>query len=243
MGMMKRLGEAIGAAAQAILTSAEDPSHHADNAYDRLADLLQQVKVARKQMAQGRRRLESGAKRLEARIAQLEVEARAHLAASRETEARGALHSRLRVAMELNALRDRIAGVHDEEQSLTQAAQQLTARLDALVGQRELAQARTEAQARIDEALERVAIGPDGLDLTFEDVRRRSELFAADWSAIDSLVGVLEATSGPPLERQLLDLDADDEIERQLSAMKAQTLVAGPDGPATASDLSVEKGD
>ena len=161
--MMKRLRESIVVAAQAILTPAEDPSQDADNAQERLTDLLRQVKEARRQMAQGRRRLESGAKRLGARIDQLEVEARVHLAASRETEARDALHSRLIVEVELKTLKDRIASVFAEEQNLTQAAQQLTSRLDSLIGQRELAQARTEAQARINEALERVAVGPDGL--------------------------------------------------------------------------------
>ena len=60
--MMKRLRESIVVAAQAILTPAEDPSQDADNAHERLTDLLRQVKEARRQMAQGRRRLESGQK-------------------------------------------------------------------------------------------------------------------------------------------------------------------------------------
>jgi phage shock protein A len=222
MAMLKRLRDAIGTATQAILAPAEDPTQGHESAFDRQTDLLRQVQAARKAMAQGRRRLQAGAQRLATRVTQLEDEARAHIVASQETEAREALRRRLLAAVELNALRERIATVEEEESRLAQAAHQLSSRLEALEGQREIARARTQAEERIDRALESVGIGPAGLDLTLEDARRRSELLAADWSAIDRLLGVLEATNGTPLERQLQELDADDEIERQLAAVKAQ---------------------
>lgn len=219
MGLLSNLRMTLDSLAKSVLAPAEDPRENAGGAYQRQLDLMEQIRLALVQVAQARRRLQSSAARLRSRLSGYQEQARTALAAGQDDLARQVLHRRHLAAAEVDALQGRIARLIQEEARLAQAEQQLAVRLDAFQTEREIDQARSDARARIGDVLEQVSNDLARLGLTLAQTRRGAGLEDIDES-FDLLDGILEATGPDASEGSLRRMEAEEQVEAELAALR-----------------------
>lgn len=140
--------------------------------------------------------------------------------------ARLALQRRHVAELELQTLDRQLAEVENEEVTLAMTEQRLSAQIEAFAARQEVIKARfsgAEAQVRINEAVTGVSQDFAELSATLQRAEETTESLQARATAIDRLVrdGDLAAISPTveSLDSLLSQAGADEEVERQLSAL------------------------
>ena len=233
MGLLSRLKVRVGA----LLAPAQDPRQAPRAGCEEQAELLQQVQDALADVSAAKLQLAAHTARLREALPGLEEQARQALAAGREDLARLTLQRRHAAALELRALEERVFEVAQEEQTLLLAERSLAARIEAFRARQEVASARytaAEAQVRIAETLAGVSDGLAQLSGALERTEAKTQYLRARASTLEGLLqpGLDPGLASPPdaVERELACLDADREVDAQLSTLKTQ--LALPAAPA-----------
>jgi phage shock protein A len=216
--------------ASAALDAAEDPREVLDYAYAERLDLVGQIKRGLIDVATARRRLERQAQKLRDRVAHHGDQAGRALDANREDLARLALERKQAGLAEIAGVERQLAGVAEDERKLTQAYQQVAARVEEFRTHREVVYATytaAEAQVRVHEALTGATGDLVDLNLAVLRVEERAERMQARASAIDDLLDAnaldLPGTQGvDAIERELRQEGATRAVEYELNALKAQ---------------------
>ena len=226
MGIVDRIRQKIKTGASAALAPAPDPRITHPTSHQKQRALRHQVAKAIENVNAAKLRLQAAADAVRERLPALEDQARTELKAGRETMARLALQRRHVAELELQTLDRQLAEVENEEVTLAMIEQRLSAQIEAFAARQEVIKARfsaAEAQVRINEAVTGVSQDFAELSATLQRAEETTESLQARATAIDRLVrdGDLAAISPTmeSLDSLLSQAGADEEVERQLSAL------------------------
>ena len=191
MGMWSRIRMLFRVRASSALDRAEDPRQVLEYAYRQQQELQRKLRQGLIEVAASKRQLEQQAAKLNQRMPQLDDQARRALQAGREDLARTAVQRKQTAATEITGLEAQIGEVGEEERKLTQAEQQLAARIEEFRTRRGVVAARltaAEAQVKITEALTGVSDEFAELSMAVGRAEERTERMLARASAIDTLI-------------------------------------------------------
>lgn len=229
MGMLSRMSTIVKGKMNTLMDKAENPAESLDVAYDKQMEMLRNVKRGVVEMVTAKRRLEMQAAKVQQNAAKLDGQARQAMAAGREDLARLALERKQASLAELEGLDQQISGLELEQEKLTQAEQRLQSKVAAFRTKKEVIKAQysaAQAQVRIGSALSGISEEMGDITLAVERAETKTENMRAKAGAIDELVelGVLEDITGgggDPLDRELAQLSASQNVEDELASLRA----------------------
>src|SRR5437870_4820092 len=138
---MERTLTIIKAKWNKLLNKAEDPGETLDYSYERQLELLQNVKRGVADVVTAKKRLQLQADKLEQSVVKLESQAREALGAGREDLARQALERKAVVQQQLQDLDRQSHDLEAQQDKLVSSEKQLSAKVEAFRGQKEVIKA------------------------------------------------------------------------------------------------------
>jgi phage shock protein A len=249
-GMWQRFKLIFKSKANAAMDKAENPAQTLDYSYEKQLEMLQKVRRGVADVATSRKRVELQIAGLDKQLATLDKQARAALAGGREDLAREALTRKSAVTQQITDLHGQLEQLTGQEQKLTVASQQLQSKVESFRTQKETIKATysaAEAQVRINEAFTGISNELGDVGLAIQRAEDRTAQMQARAGAMEELMatGALEVTGGKDaLTAELERMAADNQVEDELAAMKAQ-IAGGPAPQAVtgaASPPAVEAG-
>jgi len=229
MGILERIMVLLRQGTSAALAPAPDPRVTHLTSHQKQRALLNQVAKAGKEVTAAKERLRAAADAVRAKLPAMEEQARQELKTGRESMARLALQRRQVVINELQTLERQLAEVEKEDAALAMIEQRLSGQIEAFAARQEVIKARfsaAEAQVRINEAMTGVSQDFADLTATLQRAEHTTEEMQARATAIDRLVqgGDLDAisfgTGSDAIDRRYQSLGADEDVERQLDALR-----------------------
>jgi phage shock protein A len=238
MGILNRFAMIFRAKANKALDRAEDPRETLDYSYQKQLEMLQKVRRGVADVATSRKRLELQMNQLRQQSDKLKEQAQKALSMGREDLAREALTRRSGLEQQLADLSTQHATLQGEEEKLTLAAQRLQTKVEAFRTRKETIKATytaAEAQTRVGEAFAGISEELGDVGLAIQRAEDKTAELQARSGAIDELLasGVLDDVTGTgkdDISRELDMLASNNEVERELAAMKAQ-LAGGAERP------------
>lgn len=235
MGLWQRFTLIFKSKANKALDRAEDPRETLDYSYEKQLELLQKVRRGVADVATSRKRLELQIQSLAQQEDKLEQQARAALAGGREDLAREALTRRSGLHTQIADLQGQLAGLQEQEEKLTVAAQQLQAKVDAFRTKKETIKATysaAEAQTRINEAFAGISDELGDVGLAVQRAEDKTAQMQARAGAIDELVasGALTDVSSMGKDSITVELErmaSENDVTSQLEAMKRELGAGG----------------
>ena len=227
--MLDRLKAVLAKGATVALAPAPDPRVAQLTSHQKQRALLDQVVKAGQEVTAAKLRLQATAEAVRQKLPGMEAQARQELRSGNEAMARLALQRRQVVAHELETLERQLAEVEKEEAGLAVIEQRLSGQIEAFAARQEVIKARhsaAEAQVRINEAITGVSQDFADLTATLHRAEQTTEAMEARATAITRLVqeGDIEsigfAAGSDPLDARFQALGADEDVERQLKALK-----------------------
>ena len=231
-GMWQRFKMIFKSKANAAMDRAENPAQTLDYSYEKQLEMLQKVRRGVADVATSRKRVELQIAGLDKQLTRLDDQARAALAGGREDLAREALIRKSGISQQMNDLHVQLEQLTAQEQKLTVAAQQLQGKVESFRTQKETIKATysaAEAQVRINEAFTGISNELGDVGMAIQRAEDRTAQMQARAGAMEELMatGALEVTGGKDaLTAELERMAADNQVENELAALKAQ--VAGP---------------
>jgi phage shock protein A len=229
MGFVSRFTTVVKSKASRLLDRAEDPRETLDYAYEQQMGTLRKVKQGLVEVVSAKRRLEYQADRVKQELPKVEDQARQAMALGREDLARAALQRKQSATAQLEGLEAQIAGLEAEQERLTASERRLGEKVAAFRTQKEVIKAQyaaAEASVKIGEALSGLSEEMADVGSAVERAQNKTDQMRARSAAIGELadVGLLEDFSqlNDPVGRELAQLTAEQNVEMELAAMKAQ---------------------
>ena len=232
-GMWQRFKMIFKSKANAAMDKAENPAQTLDYSYEKQLEMLQKVRRGVADVATSRKRIELQIAGLDKQLSKLDDQARAALAGGREDLAREALTRKSAISQQIADLHVQLEQLTVQEQKLTVASQQLQSKVEAFRTQKETIKATysaAEAQVRINEAFTGISSELGDVGLAIQRAEDRTAQMQARAGAMEELMatGALDVPGGKDsLTAELERMAADNEVENELAAMKAQ-LSGGP---------------
>ncbi|MHB1133825.1 MAG: PspA/IM30 family protein [Chloroflexota bacterium] len=231
LGLLERMANLIRAKMNELLGQSEDTAATLELSYERQQQMLQQVRRGVADVITAKRRLELQAVRLHTDVEKFEEQARRALQADREDTARFALQRKQEVTQQLSALDGQVADLQREQEKLAQAEQRLALKVETFRTKKETLKAQysaAEAQVKIGESVTGLSEEMADVSLAVRRAEEKTESLRARAAAIDEMVheGLLEDVTAPaglsPVERELNRLSAEENVESDLAALKAE---------------------
>jgi phage shock protein A len=236
-GLWQRFKLIFSSKANAAMDRHENPAQTLDYSYEKQLEMLQKVRRGVADVATSRKRVELQIASLDKQLAKLDEQARAALAGGREDLAREALIRKSGIAQQVADLHVQLEQLSSQEQKLTAASQQLQAKVESFRTQKETIKATysaAEAQVRINEAFTGISTELGDVGMAIQRAEDRTAQMQARAGAIDELIasGSLEVPGGKDnLTAELERMASENQVERELAAMRAQ-LTGGTPTPA-----------
>jgi phage shock protein A len=234
MGLFSRFTTIVRAKISALLNRAENPNETLDYSYERQLESLQNVKRGVADVVTAKKRLELQTQQLEQNVVKLDTQARQALAAGREDLARQALERKSGIQQQLQDLDTQVKQLQDQQEKLVGNEKQLAAKIEQFRSQKEVIKAQysaAEAQVRIGEAATGIGREMEDTGLAIQRAKDKTDQMQARASAIDELVssGDLEelGSDKTQLDRELAQLASQQQVDRELEAMKAEVGSGG----------------
>ena len=240
-GMWQRFKMIFKSKANAAMDKAENPAQTLDYSYEKQLEMLQKVRRGVADVATSRKRVELQIASLDKQLSKLDDQARAALAAGREDLAREALIRKSAVGQQINDLHVQLEQLTVQEQKLTVASQQLQTKVESFRTQKETIKATysaAEAQVRINEAFTGISSELGDVGLAIQRAEDRTAQMQARAGAMEELMatGALDVPGGKDsLTAELERLAADNQVESELAAMRAQLDGSAPPAAVTGS--------
>jgi phage shock protein A len=140
-----------------------------------------------------------------------------------------ALQRKVAMQQQLDSLDTQIGQLETQQQKLTDAEQRLATKIESFRSQKETIKAQytaSQAQVKISEAATGISEEMADVGLAVQRAQDKTEQMQARAAALDDLVetGALAdlSSGGDDIDRQLAQLGSGNEVEAQLTAMKAQ---------------------
>ena len=239
MGFFSRLATFFRIRANAALDKAEDPGQVMDYSYSKQLEQLQQIKRSVADVATNEKRLELLQSQLLEKVNKLDSQAMQALQANREDLARLALQRKETLIPQLNGYEQQIAQLHEQKEKLVAMDRTLTSRVEAFRTQKEMVKSQysaAQAQVKITETVTGISKEMSEMNMAMQRAQDRVLSMQARASAMDPCSkegtlgdnGLLGPGSSDPLDRQLQQLSAQQNVDTQLQAMKQQLQLGGP---------------
>jgi phage shock protein A len=243
MTLFQRAHDILAAKADKALDAAEKPDEMLDLSYDQMLDHLTQVRQALVTVAASRKQIELQEQQLQHSADHLQDQAKAALAAGREDLAREALQRKAAAQGQIDGMESQHEQLNEEQQKLEQTLAALQERVNQFRTQKEVLKAQytaASAQSSVNESVAGISgtLGDSG-----EALQRAQDKIAtmqARAGALDELLqsGVLEDVGGgtDDIQKELDEVGASAEVDRELAALKAQIGPASPTPELPAAD-------
>jgi phage shock protein A len=240
MGFFSRLANLFRMRANSALDKAEDPGQVMDYSYSKQLEQLQNLKRSIADVVTNEKRLELQQNQLQQKIDTLDQQALQALQANREDLARMALQRKETLLVQINGYEQQLAQLRAQEEKLINMERTISARVETFRTQKEMVKAQysaAQAQVKINEQVTGISQEMSEMNLAMQRAQDKVLTMQARANAMDALIeqgtlgeqGLLGAGSGDPLERELQQISAEQNVEDQLRAMKQQMQLGGPD--------------
>ena len=239
MGFFSRLATFFRIRAESALDKAEDPGQVMDYSYRKQLEQLQNLKRSIADVVTNEKRLEMQQSQLQQQMDKLDGQAMQALQANREDLARMALQRKETLLVQINSFEQQIAQLREQETRLVTMERQIASRVEAFRTQKEMVKAQygaAQAQVKINEAVTGISQEMSEMNLAMQRAQDKVLSMQARANAMDALIeqgtlgeqGLLGPGSNDPLERELHQISAQQNVEAQLQAMKQQMQLGGP---------------
>src|SRR6266487_1136908 len=240
MGFFSRLANVFRIRANAALDKAEDPGQVMDYSYSKQLEQLQQLRRSIADVVTNEKRLEMQQSQLIEKIKRLDQQALQALQANREDLARMALQRKETLLVQINGYEQQLAQLRAQEEKLVNMERTISARVETFRTQKEMVKAQynaAQAQVKINETITGISEEMTEMNLAMQRAQDKVLTMQARANAMDALIeqgtlgdqGLLGTGSGDPLERELQQISAQQNVEDQLQAMKQQMQLGGSD--------------
>lgn len=251
MGLFARLINLFRIRASSALDKVEDPGQVMDYSYGKQIEQLQQLKRSIADVVTQEKRLELQQSQLVEKLTKSDVQAQQALQANREDLARMALQRKEVLIVQLNGYEQQIAQLKAQEEKLITMERNISSRVETFRTQKEMVKAQysaAQAQVKINEALTGISQEMTEMNQAMQRAQDKVLNMQSRANAMDTLIeqgtldnqGLLGAGANDPLDRELQQIAAQQNVEAQLQAMKQQLQLEGPNaqqkqlkGPAT----------
>src|SRR6266702_4134282 len=238
MGFFSRLATFFRIRAESALNRAEDPGQVMDYSYGKQLEQLQNLKRSIADVVTNEKRLEMQQSQLQQQMDKLDGQALQALQANREVLARMALQRKETLLIQINSFEQQIAQLREQETRLVTMERQISSRVEAFRTQKEMVKAQygaAQAQVKINEAVTGISQEMSEMNLAMQRAQDKVLSMQARANAMDALIeqgtlgeqGLLGPGSNDPLERELHQISAQQNVEAQLQAMKQQMQLGG----------------
>jgi len=240
MGFFSRLANIFRIRANAALDKVEDPGQVMDYSYSKQLEQLQNLKRSIADVVTNEKRLEMQQNQLQQKINTLDQQAMQALQANREDLARMALQRKETVLVQINGYEQQLAQLHAQEEKLISMERTISARVETFRTQKEMVKAQynaAQAQVKINEQVTGISQEMNEMNLAMQRAQDKVLSMQARANAMDTLIeegtlgdqGLLGPGSNDPLERELRQISAQQNVDDQLQAMKQQMQLGGSD--------------
>jgi len=240
MGFFSRLANIFRIRANAALDKVEDPGQVMDYSYSKQLEQLQNLKRSIADVVTNEKRLEMQQNQLQQKIDTLDQQAMQALQANREDLARMALQRKETVLVQINGYEQQLAQLHAQEEKLISMERTISARVETFRTQKEMVKAQynaAQAQVKINEQVTGISQEMNEMNLAMQRAQDKVLTMQARANAMDTLIeegtlgdqGLLGPGSNDPLERELRQISAQQNVDDQLQAMKQQMQLGGSD--------------
>lgn len=238
MGFFSRLANLFRMRANAALDKVEDPGQVMDYSYSKQLEQLQNLKRSIAEVVTNEKRLEMQQSQIQQKINTLDQQAMQALQANREDLARMALQRKETLLVQINGYEQQLAQLRAQEEKLVNMERTISARVETFRTQKEMVKAQynaAQAQVKINEQVTGISEEMSEMNLAMQRAQDKVLTMQARANAMDALIeqgtlgdqGLLGAGSGDPLERELQQISAQQNVEDQLQAMKQQMQLGG----------------
>src|SRR5436190_8115769 len=239
MGFFSRLATFFNIRANAALDKAEDPGQVMDYSYSKQVEQLQQLRRSIADVVTNEKRLEMQQAQLIEKTNKLDQQALQALQVNREDLARMALQRKETLVQQINSFEQQIAQLRAQEEKLITMERTISARVQAFRTQKEMVKAQygaAQAQVKINEAVTGISQEMSEMNLAMQRAQDKVLSMQARANAMDTLIeegtlgdqGLLGPGSNDPLDHELRQISAQQNVESQLEAMKQQMQLEGP---------------
>ena len=240
MGFFSRLANIFRIRANAALDKVEDPGQVMDYSYSKQLEQLQNLKRSIADVVTNEKRLEMQQNQLQQKIDTLDQQAMQALQANREDLARMALQRKEVLLVQINGYEQQLAQLHAQEEKLISMERTISARVETFRTQKEMVKAQynaAQAQVKINEQVTGISQEMNEMNLAMQRAQDKVLSMQARANAMDTLLeegtlgdqGLLGPGSNDPLERELRQISAQQNVDDQLQAMKQQMQLGGSD--------------
>ncbi len=240
MGFFSRLANIFRIRANAALDKVEDPGQVMDYSYSKQLEQLQNLKRSIADVVTNEKRLEMQQNQLQQKIDTLDQQAMQALQANREDLARMALQRKEVLLVQINGYEQQLAQLHAQEEKLISMERTISARVETFRTQKEMVKAQynaAQAQVKINEQVTGISQEMNEMNLAMQRAQDKVLSMQARANAMDTLIeegtlgdqGLLGPGSNDPLERELRQISAQQNVDDQLQAMKQQMQLGGSD--------------
>src|SRR5256884_1523495 len=239
MGFFSRLATFFRIRAESALDKAEDPGQVMDYSYRKQLEQLQNLKRSIADVVTNEKRLEMQQSQLQQQMDKLDGQALQALQANREDLARMALQRKETLLIQINSFEQQIAQLREQETRLVTMERQISSRVEAFRTQKEMVKAQygaAQAQVKINEAVTGISQEMSEMNLAMQRAQDKVLSMQARANAMDTLIeegtlgdqGLLGPGSNDPLDHELRQISAEQNVESQLQAMKQQMQLGDP---------------
>lgn len=247
MGIFSRLATFFRIRTSAVLDKAEDPGQVLDYSYQQQVEQLPQLRRSIVEVVTNEKRLEMQQSQLLEKIDKLDMQAMQALQANREDLARMALQRKEALLLQLPSYEQQIAQLKAQAENLRQMERTVTDRVEAFRTQKEMVKAQysaAQAQVKISEAITGISEEMTEMNLAMQRAQDKVLTMQARANALNSLIeqgslgeqGLLGASSGDTLDRELQKISSEQNVEAQLQVLKQQLQL----GSSNASQRQIE---
>ena len=238
MGFFSRLLTFFRIRANAAHDKVEDPGQVMDYSYQEQLKQLQNLKRSLADVVTQQKLLEGQQATMLQKVNDYDQKARQALQANREDLAREALQRKELLLPQLSAYEQQIAQLRAQAERLITMERTVAARVETFRTQKEMVKAQygaAQAQVKINEAVTGISQEMSEMNLAMQRAQDKVLSMQARANAMESLIeqgtlgeqGLLGAGSDP-LDRELHQISAQQNIDAQLQAMKQQMQLGGP---------------
>ncbi len=239
MGIFSRIATFFGIRVNAALDKAENPGQVMDYSYSKQLEQLQELRRSIADVVTNEKRLELLQGQLVNKVNTLTQQAGQAVKANRDDLAILALQKKEALLPQLSSYEQQLAQLHAQEEKLVSMERGVSARVEAFRTQKEMVKAQynaAQAQVKINETLTGISDEMSEMNQAMQRAQDKVLTMQARANAMESLIeqgtlgeqGLL-TSGGDPLDRELQQLSAQQNVEAQLQALKQQAQLSGPD--------------
>jgi phage shock protein A len=239
MGLFSRIKTFFGIKVNAALDKAEDPGQVLDYSYTKQLEQLQNLKRSIADVVTNEKRLQLMQAQVQQQVNKLDQQAMQALQANREDLARMALERKEGLLTQLNGYEQQIAQLKEQEDKLVNMERTISSRVEAFRTQKEMVKAQygaAQASVKVNEAVTGISQEMSDMNMAMQRAQDKVLTMQSRANAMDALIdsgtlsdqNLLGPGSNDPLDRELRQIGAQQNIDAQLQAMKQQLQLGGP---------------